>query len=332
MRRAQSDAGIRLEVQQAAVDLNLGGALPDRRDRRAERLVVEDAAVDEPRPGGRELRQLVEPEEPLLEPLEVDGPIAPEPALQRSEADRREDARDAGGGAGGEGEGAVGVDVEVVAAVLAAEPEREQVSVPGVEDRVRVGVGDLAAVAVEVGRGHEQLELVPLRHQRDERLRRRALLVHLVEGVVDPARHQVAAERRVLQRPQGDPGALQRARRQPAGRGEEPVDVTALEPEVAEAVEREVVRQPLREADAVDPARRGARDHVHDDARPELLGVPLGEVAQEPGIEALARRPAVLAGPGLQQCRALDEPVELLRDPVHVDRERGASVTDERKA
>src|SRR5207249_8032702 len=120
-----------------------GRALPDRRDGRAERLVVEDAAVDEPRPRGRELRQLVEPEEPLLELVEVDGPIAPEPALERLEADRREDARDAGGRAGGKGEGAGGVDVELVAAGVAAEPGRAQRAVSRVEERGRVGVGDL---------------------------------------------------------------------------------------------------------------------------------------------------------------------------------------------
>src|SRR5262245_10934181 len=53
--RAQADPWIRLEVQQPPVDLDVGWTLADRLDRRPERLAVEHAAVDEPRPGGREL-------------------------------------------------------------------------------------------------------------------------------------------------------------------------------------------------------------------------------------------------------------------------------------
>jgi len=162
------------------------------------------------------------------------------------------------------------------------------VAVTGVVNRIRVGVGDLTGVAVEVGRRHEQLELVPLRHQRRERSRCRALLVHLVEGDVDPPGHQVAPERCAFERSCGDPGALEHPRRQPARRGEEPVDVAALEPEVAEAVDREVVRQALGEADPVDAARGRAGDHVDDDARPQLLRIAPGELLQQRGIHALA--------------------------------------------
>jgi hypothetical protein len=81
-----------------------------------------------------------------------------------------------------------------------------------------------------------------------------ASLLHAVERVVDPLRHQVAAQRRVFERPHGDPADLQEPG-QEAGRREQPVDVSPLEPEVAEAVEREVVRERLRQADTVDPAR-----------------------------------------------------------------------------
>ena len=80
VRRAQADAWVRLEVEEPPVDLDVGRTLADRLDRRAERLVVEDAAVDEPRPGGRELRELVDAEEPLFQVGEVDRAIAAEPA------------------------------------------------------------------------------------------------------------------------------------------------------------------------------------------------------------------------------------------------------------
>ena len=74
VRGAQSHAGVGLEVEQAPVDLDVGGPLADGLDRRPERLVVEHAAVDEPRPRGREPRELVLREEPVRELVEVDGP------------------------------------------------------------------------------------------------------------------------------------------------------------------------------------------------------------------------------------------------------------------
>ena len=287
-----AELGVGLEVEEPPVDLYVGGPLPDRLDRRPERLVVEHASVDEPGRGRLELRQLVEPEEPLLEPSEIDGTVLSEPALQRFEADGREDAGDRGGRPRGEGERAVGVVVEVVAAVVAAEAEGQQVPMAPVVDRIRVGIGHLAPVAVEVGHRHEQLELVPVGQQRRQRGGRRAVLVHPVEGVVDPAGHQVAAERRFLQRVQRDPDAFEHARRQPSRRCEQAVDVAALEPEVAELVLRQVVRQRLRETDAVDPAGRGAGDHVDDDARPEVLAVSLAPI-----LRAAARRRARSAWP-----------------------------------
>jgi len=105
-----------------------------------------------------------------------------------------------------------------------------------------------------------------------------------------------------------------------------------VEPEVAEVLEREVVSHRLGEAYAVDPARRGAGDDVHDHARPELLAVPLSQLLQQPAVDALALRGLSFGSAGIQQRRALDEPVQLLGDAVHVDRERGTSVTDQREA
>ena len=329
--RPERGARVGLEVKKPPVDLHVGGPLPDRLDRRPERLVVEHASVDEPRRGRLELRQLVEPEEPLLEPSEIDGTVLSEPALQRLEADGREDAGDRGGRPRGEGERAVGVVVEVVAAVVAAEAEGQEVPVAPVVDRIRVGIGHLAPVAVEVGHRHEELELVPVGQQRRQRGGRRAVLVHPVEGVVDPPGHQVAAERRFLQRVQRDPDAFQHARRQPSRRCEQAVDVATLEPEIAELVLRQVVRQRLRETHAVDPAGRGAGDHVDDDARPEVLAVSQRQFFEQPPVDALARR-GRLAVARLEQGRALDDPVELLRHAVHVDRERRASVADQRQA
>ena len=196
---------------------------------------------------------------------------------------------------------------------------------------LRVGVRHLPLVAVEVGDGDEELEQVPVWHQRRERRSGRSL-IHAVERVVDPLRHQIAPEGRMLQRSHGHPPDLQLPGKE-VGRREESVDVAPLEPEIAEPVEREVVGQRLGQADAVDPSCGGSRDHVDDHARPHSFGVALRHLREQPPVDALteARR----LGTGLrrvEQRRSTDEAVELLRQTVHVDRQRRAAVADQRKA
>ena len=154
-----------LQVEQTAIDLHVGRALSDRLDRRAERLVVEHASVDEPRLLRGELGELVEAEVLSLERVEVDWARRAEPGPEVGEAHGREDARDAGRRPGRERQRAVGILAEVVFAVVSAVAEGEHVTVARVDDRVRVGERHLPSVAEEVRYGHEELELVPLGHE-----------------------------------------------------------------------------------------------------------------------------------------------------------------------
>ena len=99
----QPDAGFVLEVQQAAVDLNLGAGAPGspRSRRESNGVVVEYAAVGLIHVQAAPVRQLVELEEPLLEPLEVAADRSPSALSAILEAfDRRKTPGSGGGGAG----------------------------------------------------------------------------------------------------------------------------------------------------------------------------------------------------------------------------------------
>jgi hypothetical protein len=117
--------------------------------------------------------------------------------------------------------------------------------------------------------------------------------------------------------------------RQPTRPADQAADVAALEPEPAEPVLRAVGRDRLRQADPVDAAGRGAGDDVDDDPRPDAV---LGRRLEQVGIDPLGRgRPGRVMAFG-EQRRRLDEPVDLLRLAVHVDRQRDAAVADHGEA
>jgi hypothetical protein len=59
--------------------------------------------------------------------------------------------------------------------------------------------------------------------------------------------------------------------------------------------------------------------------------MPLIPPADVPAIHRLAERSRAGFQSGLEQRRAVHEPLQLLRDAVHVDRERRAAVADERE-
>ena len=146
---------------------------------------------------------------------------------------------------------------------------RQEVAVARVLDRIRIGIGHLPPVAVEVRDRHEQLQQVPVGHQRRRAGRRRAVLVHACgrrrrstapsgrrgaalasapcSATQTPSSMRVGSHRGAASRPSMSPRSNQRSRK---------------------LVLRQVVRERLREADAVDPAGRGAGDHVDDHARP----------------------------------------------------------------
>ena len=327
-----SSARVRLEIEQPPVDLDVGGPLPDRLDRRAERLVVEDAAVDEPGPAGRELRELVDAEERGSSSLRSSG-RSPSHCCQLLEAHRREDAGDARGRAGGEGERAVRVGAEVVAAVVAAVAEGEHVAVPHVVDRVRVGVRHLPLVAVEVGDRDEELEQVPVGHQRRQRRPARPRCVHVVERVVDPLRHQVAPEAAPASAPAWPPTRSSASAAGSWGAASSPsMSPRSNQRSRKPSSERLWASAFARQTPLIPPADVPATTSTTTRVR-TLPASRSASSVQEPAVDALAELGASAAGVGrVEQRGRLDEAVELLRHPVHVDRQRRAAVADEREA
>ena len=270
--------------------------------------------------------ELVDPEELGQHRRDVAG-LLRDRGLERRQADRRERAGEAHRRARREGERAVVLLVELVDAV--AEPEREHVPVRPLADQLRVGDRDVAAIAVEVGHRDEELERVRGRHQRLELGRLRAGLVHVPERLEHPLRDRVALEHRLLDGAREEQRHLQE-RRQPARAAQEHLDVAALEPEVAQRVLRPVVRKRLREVDAVDPARRRPGDDIDDDTGADAGGVATGDLRQQLAVHPLARRRRGAATIGERRC--LDEALQLLRRPVHVDRQRRSAVQDDRES
>ena len=118
----------------------------------AEGLVVEHAAVDEERRLRVRVRELVAPEE-LGQRRRGIVRLLLDRRLERRQADRRERPGKAHRRARREGERRVVVSIELVDAV--AEAEREHVPVRALADQLRVGYGNVAAVAVEVGHRDE---------------------------------------------------------------------------------------------------------------------------------------------------------------------------------
>ena len=115
--------------------------------------------------------------------------------------------------------------------------------------------------------------------------------VHRVERVLDPLRHRVALERRVLQCLRRDPGDLQPPR-QPAGRREETVDVAVLEPKVRNSsCERLWASAFARQMPLIPPAEVPAITSTT--TRVRTLAIRLRQLLQEPRVHPLARR----AGP-----------------------------------
>ena len=198
---------------------------------------------------------------------------------------------------------------------------------------------DAPVVAVEVRERDEQLERVPLGHQRPAF----PALVHRLERAVDPPNIRlpssgglvlssgaVAAQTRNFGRTRNGiqrPGLAMSCLMSP-----DSIQTSA------QLVLRQVVRQRLGEHDAVDAAGRRARDHVHHDARADaglvVLAVSSSRSAQRPPVGVLGFRllervvvRVLLVGP-----RRGHQLLDLLRHAVHVDGERDAAVTDERES
>jgi hypothetical protein len=172
------------------------------------------------------------------------------------------------------------------------------------------------------------------RRQQGSRASVRRIRIHLAERLVEPAGHVVSAKRRALQGgleqewKLGLPG--ERNTGNLARADHELVHVAVLEPEVPQRILGAVPGECLAEEDAVDSTRRRACDHVDDHPQIGRLRTGVCELLEQFHVNALA-----VGGRCIRRfatCRRADETVDLLGDPVHVDAERRAAVTDEPKA
>ena len=154
-------------------------------------------------------------------------------------------------------------------------------------DRAAGRIADGHALAVEVGRGHEAVEVGALRHR---------------ELVGAPRRHRRHGLERVLELVLHVLALEQRAQLGARRIGEQRLDAGAVAPEIDHGAELAVAADRVGEEQAVEPARRRARDHVDD-------RVDVGEALEDAPDAAAAHEIEVLA-----------------RDAVHVDRERDAAV------
>src|SRR3546814_2028970 len=101
------------------------------------------------------------------------------------------------------------------------------------------------------------------------------------------------------------------------GRGlgiDQRLDIGLFEPQIGERVEALPGRDRLREEDAVDSARDGARDDIDQDTQPPLL-LDL-DLLEQRAIDALAALACLVAG---DECLAgARAPPDLLGEAVHV--------------
>gem|GEM_PF-6883330 len=330
-RRRWRRGGVGLDVHQPPLDLGGGTLAHDRVDRVPEREVVEHPTVDEVAVGHGLAPLGIRREELPLQ----SGRVKPPSRQGRPEVaagQRRERAGEGGGRPGRERQRPVVPFAELVELVVEAEAHHVAVG-PVVHDPV--ADRDVAAVALQVGQRDHQLDRLVPRHQRRP-LDTRSGAVHLGERVVQQPAHLVAPQRRPhpqrmghrLQAEQREP----QPRRQPPREPQQLADVAVLEPQVAQRVLRGVPGDRLGQVDPVDPAGRGPRHDVDDHPRPHLVAVV--QLPQPLPVEMLRgpllERVALLVLPERQ--RREQQLVDLLGDPVHVDRQRDTAVADEGEA
>ena len=189
---------MRLDVNEAPIDLPIGRPALDRRDRLPERPVVEHRAVDE-RDRGR-----IDTGPQMV----VEGPFdkfgAPRPAglplghqiVHLHDPRRREGARERRGRARGKGQHRGVVEIEIaldlaVGPAPIAEPQHV-VMVQLVDQRRIVNLHELV-IAVIVGERHEQIEALTRGQERGGRV---PWCTHRGHRVVEQGRHDAATERR----------------------------------------------------------------------------------------------------------------------------------------
>ena len=321
MRRRAGRRRIGLDINDTAIDLAIGRAAVDGVDGFAERPVAQHAAVDERGRGDIDI------DAPVVLEIVVDEFAAARPvvAAARDElvhldnARRRERAGKRRRRARGKGQRPGIGEIEVRlhrAAWLSLIAKAQHVPMLALVDEWRIVNLHELLMAVEVRQRHEQIEVHAGREQRTVLAARCAQRGH---RVVHQARHAQAAERRLEparahegrqlrphldvlhHRHVAEPGRPdQRAHEPlaPAGRPrfrrQQAVDVGVLDPQIAQAAGRQIVRQGARQHGGVDAASRRARDDIDDDAHLDLAAdlaqqVEVDFVRIEFGIGAIVR-------------------------------------------
>jgi hypothetical protein len=341
---------VRLQVHEAADDFGLRALPRDRLDGQVEGRVVEHAAVDEPGVLGALTVLVVAVAEVRRDAREVDDGAgrtvlqpAEQPTLLRKLAPEGLDAH----GREGPGEARrrtcgerehrrVGARERRAVVVRVPELQHLRVEPVALTGATRAG-GHQNLEAVQVRRRHEQVERAVGRHQSAVRRVR----VHRTERLHEQLRHALAAQRRRRRERHRD-GTQRREQGlhlQPGepGGAQQRAQVALVDPELLQAVLRTPAGDRLAEHDAVDAAGGRAGDDVDRDGEPATVP---GEVAQRLEVRVLAVR-RVRRGrrervrrfdvDSVERTGRLHELVQLLGDPMHVDREGDASVADERE-
>ena len=279
--------GVGFDVAELPEDGTVCGAAADRAERRAERLVVEHAAVDE-------VALLGEGAPPSQRLIGGAGPLA----AGRGDGDRREGARERGGDAGEPRQrvvvGVARLEVQRGRRAMGTVLEGEEPPVLLDVDHVPVLVDRRVDVPVDVGAGHEQIELLDRRRVVE---RRRLVVGQPGERFADlPLVIAVAVEQRF-------------ARRRGCLHGpQEVLDASKLAPERRDGREVLAVGEGVGEEDPIHPPRRAAADDV--DAE-----VDVGQLLDQ-AIDAVT----------------VDGAKELVADSIDVDRQRHAPVHHEAEA
>ncbi|MNQ58712.1 hypothetical protein D3C85_729250 [compost metagenome] len=267
---------------------------------------------------------------------------------------------------------AVGVEIaEQVPGLAVLQAEAQQMAMLALVGHRRVMDEDRPLEATKVGHGHHQVESLALGQQRlrpgqggavhraqaieDQRTQAPAIqrrleparaqehrdaLAHL--GIGLPRQQTLAAEA-------GEQGAQQRPEIPLAPhprlglRGQQVEHVGLLQPHAGDRHQRAIMGQGGGQGDAVDPAGRGAGDHVDDHPQGNVLAQRLKEFVVDVAgralrlvgivlVEAASRPGLVLAGAaGVVDLRGAHQVEDFPVDAVLVDRERHPTEEDERQ-
>ena len=297
---------VRIDIDEAPVNFALGGAVAQHAHRFGERRVDQHRPVDQRHPFGIAAMAVLG-----HDPFDEGGAAVPGIAvLLRQSVDfgqlqRREGPGKAGRGPRGKDQlDRRGQRFAGLCRGGRAEPDRE--AMLALLDRRRAVQPQHLRVALEIGRGHEQIDRMPLWQQRrigpaalhrPQRLAQQPREAEPAERRLEPARADQAAEfgphlaagfpgdagrnhvTGSLEQPVNDRHRpeLGDPRSRPRIGIEQDVDIGALQPQVGQRLKALPGMDRLGQEHPVDPARAGPGDDIGQDpqAQAEMLGDPL---------------------------------------------------------